>query len=524
MLGPMNNGATASCPSCGHANRGAKFCDQCGTPLPVRVSCGDCGHANVDAKFCERCGKALTGAGALNPYAPPADTADDRPGDSEALPLASRGARLGATLIDAFCVSVVNVPLLFAFGFARMRTLLLAAIGPLACADTAGSDASMGDAGVTGPSTGSSDPTGMPATADGSDGATAGDPSAVSQASADGGTTSADAGSSDATSGSSDGATEGTTGAVCPAPPAALPSGPLTRFRGNPLLRNGPESYDFGKTGPRVVRREGDGDYRIWYEAVDDDIYTTVGFATSDDGLAWTKIGVVLSPSAAWEGNEVSPNSILVEDGTYELWYHAGGSQLVNRRIGYATSPDGMSWTKLADPVLDLGAGGAFDDDQVAEPRVFRLDDGYRMYYTGRNQATNQTSLGMATSDDGIVWTKYDDSPVIDAGVWGNFWGGAFFFEDEVWHLWHGVTDGDISQLEYMWSTDGIVWNDGPNNPVLSQNPDEGAADYGLVGDSVSGYRDGDTYRIMYTGFNWDLFGSQGRFEGICLASVDAAC
>ncbi len=71
-----------------------------------------------------------------------------------------------------------------------------------------------------------------------------------------------------------------------------------------------------------------------------------------------------------------------------------------------------------------------------------------------------------------------------------------------------------------MWSSDGISWTDGPTNPVLAQNPDPKAPDHQYVGDSVSGYRDGDTYRIMYTGYSSNLFGKLGRFEGICLATI----
>jgi hypothetical protein len=112
----------------------------------------------------------------------------------------------------------------------------------------------------------------------------------------------------------------------------------------------------------------------------------------------------------------------------------------------------------------------------------------------------------------------------LDTAAWGNFWGGAFFFESSIWHLWHGVSTGSGSSLHYKWSTDGIQWNDGPNNPVLLPSSDPNAADYGLVGDSVSGYRDGSSYRILYTGFNSNLFGSAGRFEGICMASIAAAC
>jgi predicted GH43/DUF377 family glycosyl hydrolase len=304
---------------------------------------------------------------------------------------------------------------------------------------------------------------------------------------------------------------------------AQLPSNSMMRLA-TPMLRNGPEAYDNGKTGPRVVLKFGPSDYRMWYEAVDDSIYTTVGYATSSDGIAWAKQGVVLSPSATWEGNEVSPNSIVIEGTTLRLYYHAGGSQLVNRRIGTATSADGLTWTKAPDPILDLGPSGAFDDNQVAEPRVMRVGTAYRMYYTGRHATDNRTSLGYATSSDGTTFTK--QGQLIDANRWGNFWGGAFVVDRGHWHLWHGVTpdNGTTSYLVYASSADGLTWTDGPNNPVLTQNPTTTAADRGLVGDSVSGYVDGAEYRVMYTGYNSNLGGSQGRFEGICLAAVTSPC
>jgi predicted GH43/DUF377 family glycosyl hydrolase len=305
---------------------------------------------------------------------------------------------------------------------------------------------------------------------------------------------------------------------------AQLPSGSLTRLA-TPMLRNGPEAYDVGKTGPRVVLKLGPRDYRLWYEAVAANMLTTVGYATSTDGVTWTKVGVVMSPSATWEGNEVSPNSIVVDGSTLRLYYHAGGSQLVNRRIGVATSTDGMTWTKAPDPVLDLGASGAFDDNQVAEPRVVRVGATWRMYYTGRNTATNKTSLGLATSSDGMTFTK-QSSPVLAADRWGNFWGGAFIVDRGHWHLWRGYSPDSYvtSYLVYASSDDGLAWTDGPSNPVLRQNPDSTAADYGLVGDSVSGYVDGASYRVMYTGYNSNLGGNQGRFEGICLAQIMSPC
>jgi len=343
------------------------------------------------------------------------------------------------------------------------------------------------------------------------------------------GTTSGGTGGS---AGTASGGTGGSAG-TCP-----LPSGALTRNPSNPLVKNGPEAYDGAKAGPRVVVVMGPSDYRMWYEAVatawsNGTGVTSIAYATSTDGLTWTKKGVVMSPdSSTWEKSEVSPQSIVVENGTFRLYYHGGGypsstgARLGNARIGYATSNDGSTWTKQSQPILDIGPSGSFDDDQAAEPRVLAVAGAYRMYYTGHNAQSGKNALGMATSSDGVTWTKSAQNPILDVNAWGNFWGGAFFHENGVWHLWHGVASGGASSLHYMSSADGITWSDGPANPVLSQSTDSGAPDYGLVGDSVSGYRDdaSSSYRIMYTGFNSNLFGSQGRFEGICMASVAAPC
>ncbi|HEY3254181.1 MAG TPA: hypothetical protein VGJ91_09545 [Polyangiaceae bacterium] len=332
-------------------------------------------------------------------------------------------------------------------------------------------------------------------------------------------------GSGGANSSGGNSSTAGMPNTACPAnPPTGLPDGPLVRASTNPIIRNGPETYDTDKAGPRVVWKPAAGDYRMLYEAVSAAASTTyVAYATSTDGLTWTKKGPVMSPSETWEGNEVSPQSLLLEQGVYKLWYHGGGNTQANRNIGYATSADGLTWTKHGAPVLMVGASGSFDDDETAEPRVFALSSGgYRMYYTGANQAARK-SLGVATSTDGVAWTKRAGNPILDSNRWGNFWGGAFFQEGNLWHLWHAIEGGNGS-LAYMWSKDGIAWTDGAQNPVLLPASTANGPDTQFVGDSVSGFRDGAEYRIFYTGFATNLFGTMGRFEGICMAHVAATC
>jgi predicted GH43/DUF377 family glycosyl hydrolase len=304
--------------------------------------------------------------------------------------------------------------------------------------------------------------------------------------------------------------------------PPELPSGPLSRYAENPLVRNGPEKYDFWKTGPRVVLKVGPADYRMWYEAVGADTLTCVALATSRDGLSWTKKGVVMSPSGmdTWEKKEVSPNSILVVGGSYRMWYHAGGYPEGSRRmgkaaIGLATSPDGFVWTRHAgNPVLETGPAGSIDELQVAEPRVLQVGKQLRMYYTAED-AGKRKSLCMATSTDGIGWIKSPGNPVLLSERWGG-WGGAFLFEDGVWHLWHAERD-DMSGLRYKWSRDGLAWSDGPS--VLVPSSDPKAPDL-AAGDSVSGYRDAGTYRILYSGANMKY--PTGRLEAVCMATIEA--
>lgn len=49
------------CPSCAAAcDSGARFCDQCGAPIPGLVRCQSCGAMNEpDARFCSQCGVSM---------------------------------------------------------------------------------------------------------------------------------------------------------------------------------------------------------------------------------------------------------------------------------------------------------------------------------------------------------------------------------------------------------------------------------------------------------------------------------
>ena len=70
----------------------------------------------------------------------------------------------------------------------------------------------------------------------------------------------------------------------------SIPDGALVRYAGNPLLTKGPSgSYDQLKIGPRAILREAPNVWKMWYEAAPGGNQSTTAYATSTDGLTWTK-------------------------------------------------------------------------------------------------------------------------------------------------------------------------------------------------------------------------------------------
>jgi predicted GH43/DUF377 family glycosyl hydrolase len=296
----------------------------------------------------------------------------------------------------------------------------------------------------------------------------------------------------------------------------SAPDGALSRYAGNPLLTKGATgSYDQLKIGPRAILREAPNVWKMWYEAVPGGNQSTTAYATSSDGLNWTKYAgnPVMSPSVTWEGSgganhEDSPTAVLKEDGLYKLWYH--GISNTTRAIGYAESKDGLSWTKFAgNPVLVPGSAGAWDADSVCEPRVVRVGAQYFMFYT---HCAGPHGIGLATSADGKSWTKYSGNPVLAPApgvTWDNqqvSWGEVYYDGQRffMWYPGRKTTDTGGFSLGLATSIDGKVWTRSPNNPVMTPPPTPlGKGDDLGVESSPSVIRMGDTMRVYYGGFRF---------------------
>ena len=196
-----------------------------------------------------------------------------------------------------------------------------------------------------------------------------------------------------------------------------------TVYDSHPVLTPTPSEWDAYTTFDPFVLRE-NGQYKMWYVGIETTaLLSRIGYATSQDGINWTKhqSNPVLEPgTASWESAAVSHPSVMPYSNGYKMWY-SGSSAVLQTAIGYATSPDGINWQKdtLNNPVLLPGAGGQWDH-LVYGPEVCYIDNLYYMFYNGMIVLYQSDQVGLATSADGLVWTKYPSNPVLQptAGQW----------------------------------------------------------------------------------------------------------
>jgi predicted GH43/DUF377 family glycosyl hydrolase len=75
----------------------------------------------------------------------------------------------------------------------------------------------------------------------------------------------------------------------------------------------------------------------------------------------------------------------------------------------YAESRDGIHWSR-PQIVLEPNSNTNWEGD-INRPTVIELQDGYHMWYTG--QARDHSWIGYATSLDGVHWTRCSTEPVL---------------------------------------------------------------------------------------------------------------
>ncbi|MDX8390812.1 MAG: DUF1566 domain-containing protein [Mariprofundaceae bacterium] len=310
-----------------------------------------------------------------------------------------------------------------------------------------------------------------------------------------------------------------------------------TKHTGPVLSTGAPGTLDDAHVyDPNVIFDTNTSTYRMYY-SMHDGVNVRPGLATSTDGLVWQKSTsnpmIQLGSASSWDDTHAYDPNVIFDGQQYQMWY--SGYDGVTWRIGHATSADGFTWIKDVNPVVNLGASGSFDSRHAQLASVLFDGATYRMWYSGHNGG--KWSIGYATSTDGVTWSKHATTAVLNNGTAGQ-WDRLSVHSPSViktpngYEMWYTGGNG-VNRIGHATSVDGIVWIKDVNNPVISLGTgfDSRHASRATVIDKgnklemwYSGHN-GASWRIGYASMSKPVVPSQAGFVGfrVTAQKVDEA-
>ncbi|MFU7562124.1 glycoside hydrolase family 32 protein [Roseiconus sp. JC912] len=187
------------------------------------------------------------------------------------------------------------------------------------------------------------------------------------------------------------------------------------------------------------------------------------------------------SPARGWNND---PNGMVYYNGEYHLFFQHNpyGWGWGNMHWGHAVSRDMVHWTELRDELLPDQMGPMFSGSAVVD---WNNTSGFGkngkpplvLFYTAAGSPTIQ---GLAYSNDGRNFTKYDGNPIIDEVTAGNrdpkviwhepsqHWVMVLYVELEGKHTVHFYTSKNLRD----WELASISEGDSPGGRYLFECPD----------------------------------------------------
>ncbi len=164
-----------------------------------------------------------------------------------------------------------------------------------------------------------------------------------------------------------------------------------------------------------------------------------------------------------WDARIRERGWIMREDGGYKLWYTGYlDKKGAVMQLGYATSPDGIRWTRHPKNPL-------YTKHWVEDMMVVKHGGKYHMFAEGKDDRAQ-----LLVSNDGLDWTRVGQLDVrlkngkpIPPGPYGT---PTVWFENDIWHLFYERGDRGIWLAT---SKDMKVWTNAQDEPVMTPGPGE---------------------------------------------------
>jgi predicted GH43/DUF377 family glycosyl hydrolase len=190
----------------------------------------------------------------------------------------------------------------------------------------------------------------------------------------------------------------------------------------------------------------------------------------------WTRLNQgrpILSPSGnGFEAKGVFNPAVVKVGDRFVMLYRAQDANGVSR-LGYATSADGVTFTRESEPALspvdEYERGGGVED-----PRLVYIEGTYYLTYTAYNGTDAQ--LALATSADLRQWKRKGIILPAYKGRWNVHWtkAGAILPErvnGKYWMFYMADAKDLRDQMGVAYSPDLQTWTEALDYPILARRP-----------------------------------------------------
>lgn len=210
--------------------------------------------------------------------------------------------------------------------------------------------------------------------------------------------------------------------------------------------------------------------------------------------MRWSKQGVFWKPEGSrwWARSHATcPTPLAMPDGRLRLYVQCRDGQGIGR-VGYvdvAADDPCRVIGESAEPCLEFGPPGTFDENGVLQTSVVRLPDGrLYLYYVGFELGTKtryRLLSGLAVSDDGGEhFRRHGNTPILERSEEELFFRGGpcVLLDGDRFRMWYlaGSAWTDIDgkpmpcyDLRYIESEDGIHWPSAGRVVLPVVHPDE---------------------------------------------------
>ncbi|HTR50170.1 MAG TPA: hypothetical protein VMJ10_05640 [Kofleriaceae bacterium] len=290
--------------------------------------------------------------------------------------------------------------------------------------------------------------------------------------------------------------------------------------------------------------------YRMWLSNGAGSVGVSIYEATSSDGASWTLTSAVGSPElapgpSAFDQVSVETPSVVKLGATYHMfWTAVPDSDPTHYTVGHATSPDGVTWVKDAQPAIDRPSDPTqYGGLGVAEPAAVVFDNTIYLYYAAvrcRNGVTSsgcagpspvvERAIALATSSDGVTFTP-EPAPVLlqsasypAADGYEGYSTPAALARGGGIELYYDVVHEEPTfrqvALAYATSSDGLAFSEA--EPAIVERDPQGWTAYEVR--APTAVDEGDHVSLWFAGNNGNDPSAAGFEIGIGHARSPAGC